>query len=165
MFPTFNGSGAEIEIRISSCRKWFHEVFRFYRQVLRFLIHLSGSLCYTWAAGRRHCGGAELGIGVEKMEDGECWKVDCARDKEHLPRLKTPRAAWENIRFFARRASAPWQYALVFAGLAFAVMFGHAEFAVMIVLFLYSLPIFDIYCSTHDIKVLSFRDLFICPIA
>ena len=87
VFPTFNGSGAEIEIRISSCRKWFHEVFRFYRQVLRFLIHLSGSLCYTWAAGRRHCGGAELGIGVEKMEDGECWKVDCARDKEHLPRL------------------------------------------------------------------------------
>jgi len=39
------------------------------------------------AAGRRHCGGAGLGIGVEKMEHGECWKVDCARDKEHLPSL------------------------------------------------------------------------------
>jgi len=27
-------------------------------------------------------------VGVEKMEDGECSKVDCATDKEHLPRLK-----------------------------------------------------------------------------
>ena len=27
-------------------------------------------------------------LDVEKMEDGECWKVDCARDKEHLPRLR-----------------------------------------------------------------------------
>ena len=26
-------------------------------------------------------------VGVEKMQDGECSKVDCATDKEHLPRL------------------------------------------------------------------------------
>ena len=35
---------------------------------------------------------------VEKIEDGECSKVDCATDKEYLPRLNIIKFAGEGYR-------------------------------------------------------------------